>query len=47
VNEATGELVNGNLNDTQLNNYLENLTTYQDKYNELVRKYTTIDAETG
>ena len=32
---------------SQLNEYLENLGIYQEKYNELVQKYTMIDPETG
>lgn len=36
-----------NLEDSQLDNYLENLDTYEAAYNDLVTQYTTINPETG
>jgi hypothetical protein len=36
-----------NFEDSQLDNYLENLNTYKTAYNDLVTKYTTINPETG
>ena len=36
-----------NFEDSQLDNYLENLDTYETAYNDLVTQYTTINPETG